>query len=128
MFPSPRLQQRQTSLCGLEVAARHGQADQSRGCLIGIHIGIRTEVSECVSASLLRAIRQPIQALVPKVGVEPTTPFGERILNPPRLPFRHFGSGGDVYQTRAPSARGQAPRVGRLFDGPGVETTREARS
>ncbi len=29
---------------------------------------------------------------VPKVGLEPTSPFGQRILNPPRLPFRHFGS------------------------------------
>jgi hypothetical protein len=28
---------------------------------------------------------------VPKVGVEPTRPFGHRILSPARLPFRHFG-------------------------------------
>ena len=31
--------------------------------------------------------------LVPEEGVEPTRPCGQRILSPPRLPFRH--SGGD---------------------------------
>jgi len=30
-------------------------------------------------------------ALVPKVGVEPTRPCGQRFLRPSRLPFRHFG-------------------------------------
>src|SRR5690606_22305399 len=28
---------------------------------------------------------------VPKVGFEPTRPWGQRFLRPPRLPFRHFG-------------------------------------
>lgn len=28
---------------------------------------------------------------IPKVGLEPTRPCGHRILNPARLPFRHFG-------------------------------------
>ena len=28
---------------------------------------------------------------VPKVGFEPTRPSGQRILSPPRLPFRHSG-------------------------------------
>ena len=28
---------------------------------------------------------------MPKEGLEPTLPYGKRILNPPRLPFRHFG-------------------------------------
>ena len=28
---------------------------------------------------------------VPEVGVEPTRPFEQRILSPPRLPFRHSG-------------------------------------
>ena len=31
---------------------------------------------------------------VPKVGLEPTPPCGDRILSPARLPFRHFGCGG----------------------------------
>ena len=30
--------------------------------------------------------------LVPKEGLEPSRPYGQRILNPPRLPFRHFGA------------------------------------
>jgi hypothetical protein len=29
---------------------------------------------------------------IPKVGLEPTPPCGDRILSPARLPFRHFGS------------------------------------
>ena len=28
---------------------------------------------------------------VPEVGLEPTCPFGQRLLRPPRLPFRHSG-------------------------------------
>jgi hypothetical protein len=28
---------------------------------------------------------------VPREGLEPTPPCGERILSPPRLPFRHLG-------------------------------------
>jgi hypothetical protein len=30
--------------------------------------------------------------LVPEEGVEPTRPCGQRILSPPRLPFRHSGA------------------------------------
>jgi Bacterial regulatory protein, Fis family len=30
-------------------------------------------------------------SIVPKVGLEPTPPCGDRILSPARLPFRHFG-------------------------------------
>jgi hypothetical protein len=30
--------------------------------------------------------------MVPKVGVEPTCPFGHYALNVARLPFRHFGT------------------------------------
>ena len=30
--------------------------------------------------------------MVPKEGFEPTHPCGQRILSPPRLPFRHFGA------------------------------------
>jgi hypothetical protein len=29
--------------------------------------------------------------MVPKVGFEPTRPFGHYALNVARLPFRHFG-------------------------------------
>lgn len=34
---------------------------------------------------------QDSSVLVPEVGVEPTRPCGQRILSPPRLPFRHSG-------------------------------------
>ena len=32
------------------------------------------------------------EALVPKVGFEPTRALAQRFLRPPRLPFRHFGA------------------------------------
>ena len=34
----------------------------------------------------------PMFYSVPKEGLEPSRPFGRRILSPLRLPFRHFGS------------------------------------
>ena len=33
-----------------------------------------------------------VSFLVPREGIEPTLPFGKRILSPPRLPFRHLGT------------------------------------
>ena len=33
-----------------------------------------------------------LRFLVPKVGFEPTRPFGHYALNVARLPFRHFGT------------------------------------
>ena len=33
-----------------------------------------------------------IEKLVPRAGVEPARPFGQRILSPQRLPFRHPGT------------------------------------
>ena len=30
--------------------------------------------------------------MVPRAGVEPARPFGQRILSPQRLPFRHPGT------------------------------------
>ena len=38
-----------------------------------------------------RLARCPMSTPVPEVGVEPTRPCGQRILSPPRLPFRHSG-------------------------------------
>ncbi len=35
--------------------------------------------------------RRASDPLVPEVGLEPTRPFGQRILSPSRLPFRHSG-------------------------------------
>ncbi len=37
--------------------------------------------------------------LVPGVGLEPTRPFGQRILSPPRLPFRHPGQSGTLLRS-----------------------------
>jgi hypothetical protein len=44
---------------------------------------------------------------VPKEGLEPSHPFGWRILNPLRLPFRHFGLGALSTEARL---RAQVPR------------------
>ena len=41
---------------------------------------------------------------MPEEGLEPTPPCEERILNPPRLPFRHSGLP-SRYQLRIPRAR-----------------------
>ena len=32
------------------------------------------------------------KGMVPRAGVEPARPFGQRILSPQRLPFRHPGT------------------------------------
>ncbi len=32
------------------------------------------------------------KGVVPRAGVEPARPFGQRILSPQRLPFRHPGT------------------------------------
>ena len=42
-----------------------------------------------------RAIKQGAihpKSPMPKAGLEPTPPCGDRILSPARLPFRHFGN------------------------------------
>lgn len=50
--------------------------------------------------------------LVPEVGVEPTRVLPQRILNPPRLPFRH--SGRERAIVGGPSTRCQRDRAARL--------------
>ena len=45
---------------------------------------------------------------VPKAGLEPACPHGQRILNPPRLPFRHFGLRAFQYRHRRPTATSSA--------------------
>ncbi len=39
----------------------------------------------------LRACLPSNLGMVPGMGVEPIRPFGQRILSPQRLPFRHPG-------------------------------------
>jgi hypothetical protein len=40
---------------------------------------------------ILRPLHRREKKLVPEEGVEPTRPCDQRILSPPRLPFRHSG-------------------------------------
>lgn len=54
--------------------------------------------SNAIRGQFQASNRLPLQASkpfssVPGVGLEPTRPFGQRILSPPRLPFRHPGEG-----------------------------------
>ena len=53
----------------------------------GVHAGLRQ--APVTSANPIRRFA----GLLPKVGLEPTPPCGDRILSPARLPFRHFGAG-----------------------------------
>src|SRR4029453_17178052 len=52
--------------------------------------------------------------LVPRAGIEPARPFGQRILSPQRLPFRHgsAGRGGGIF--------GAAGGGGKRAAGPGA--------
>lgn len=45
-----------------------------------------------------------IERLVPREGFEPTHLLGQRILSPPRLPFRHLGSSEQKQSARTGSA------------------------
>ena len=45
-------------------------------------------------------------AIMPGVGFEPTRPFGQRILSPPRLPFRHPGRGQTWPSSRSVASAG----------------------
>jgi hypothetical protein len=40
-----------------------------------------------------KAFGSVVRTALPKVGLEPTPTCVDRILNPARLPFRHFGGG-----------------------------------
>ena len=50
-----------------------------------------------------------ISVLVPEEGVEPTRPCGQRILSPPRLPFRHSGRDEQKYHEQRLSANQDNP-------------------
>ena len=47
------------------------------------------ELLEFLTSILLLNIVCLLTIIVARVGVEPTRPFGQGILSPPRLPFRH---------------------------------------
>src|SRR5215208_1118242 len=42
-------------------------------------------------AKLMKVVKTLGKGMVPRAGVEPARPFGQRILSPQRLPFRHPG-------------------------------------
>ena len=39
----------------------------------------------------MKVVKIARKGMVPRAGVEPARPFGQRILSPQRLPFRHPG-------------------------------------
>ena len=39
----------------------------------------------------MKVVKTVGKDMVPRAGVEPARPFGQRILSPQRLPFRHPG-------------------------------------
>ena len=43
-------------------------------------------------AKLMEVVKMLGKGMVPRAGVEPARPFGQRILSPQRLPFRHPGT------------------------------------
>jgi hypothetical protein len=54
----------------------------------------RNRIEQCARDILLADRKSLIykgESLVPEKGVEPSRPCGQRILSPPRLPFRHSG-------------------------------------
>ena len=56
---------------------------------------------------------------MPREGLEPTPPRGERILSPPRLPFRHLGGEMEAASGFEPLNRGFAdPRLNHLATPP----------
>ena len=59
--------------------------------------------------------------LVPREGVEPTRPFGQRILSPPRLPFRHLGHAGTVCSHSGAGAIGKGMGEGEVEATGGIE-------
>src|SRR6266446_6950792 len=54
-----------------------------------------TKTKTAVCDSLL-SVRKLLKRLVPRAGVEPARPLGQRILSPSRLPFRHPGTAGKI--------------------------------
>src|SRR5689334_13078339 len=72
------------------------------GTCEGAHICAKDSRRRSRSA---RIGRMAIAELVRTMGVEPIPPFGERILSPLRLPFRHVRFI-YIYQTDIPNNRG----------------------
>jgi hypothetical protein len=61
----------------------------------------------------MKVVKTLGKGMVPRAGVEPARPFGQWILSPQRLPFRHPGmlSVTEVYQASPLSANNQYREV-----------------
>src|SRR6185312_12092462 len=62
--------------------------EMSKYSWILIEAGLHNEENTCRTCAGGFATKQ----MVPEEGVEPTRPCDQRILSPPRLPFRHSGT------------------------------------
>ena len=51
--------------------------------------------------------------MVPRAGVEPARPYGQRILSPQRLPFRHPGTCSE--NSMRPARQQIITQTGRLY-------------
>jgi hypothetical protein len=56
-----------------------------------------------VALSTALVIRAVIGGSVPGAGLEPARPLGQRLLRPPRLPFRHPGRSASLASLGVPS-------------------------
>ena len=54
--------------------------------------GLKERYLELVNTVVNNSFDTEPEKVVPRVGVEPTRPFRQRILSPSRLPFRHPGT------------------------------------
>ena len=70
---------------GLPIA-KHGKNELTAD-IVQLHGGTATLSLQTFCSDVGLRFEEP----VPEVGLEPTRPFGQRILSPSRLPFRHSG-------------------------------------
>ena len=56
-----------------------------------------------------KVLTECAEGAIPEEGLEPTRPCGQRILSPPRLPFRHSGTDEQKYHEQRHSANQDQP-------------------
>ena len=72
------------------VLKKYGEYKPPMNCAAGVAIREGTAVVREIPCPF-KASRNMGIKMVPEEGVEPTRPCDQRILSPPRLPFRHSG-------------------------------------
>jgi hypothetical protein len=92
--------------------ARAEEEEKGEGGVASRHPVATTRATPGVRAHRVR-VRSVDRFSVPEEGLEPSRPYGRRILNPLRLPFRHSGSRADAWPTEAPPPW-QAPSEGNV--------------